>query len=78
MCNQDDAHDVEIYPDKKLRTQVNFDERYFLINIFWLKHFQVITNCKSCHSQVFFVKTVLKITQISRRTFPVSENSLVI
>ena len=30
--------------------------RYFLKNIFWLKHFPVTTNCRSRHSRVFCEK----------------------
>ena len=36
--------------------------RYFLKNIFWLKHFPVTTNCRSQHLRVFLVKPVLKIS----------------
>ena len=36
--------------------------RYFLKNIFWLKHFPATTNCRSRHSRVFLVKPVLKIS----------------
>ena len=36
--------------------------RYFLKNIFWLKHFPATTNCRSWHSRVFLVKPVLKIS----------------
>ena len=35
--------------------------RYFHKNIFWSKHFPATTNCKSQHSQVFLVKSFLKI-----------------
>ena len=36
--------------------------RYFLKNIFWSKHFPATTNCRSRHSLVFLVKSVLKIS----------------
>ena len=36
--------------------------RYFLKNIFWLKHFPVTTNCSSRHSREFLVKPVMKIS----------------
>ena len=36
--------------------------RYFLKNMFWLKHFPAITNCRSRHLQVFLAKAVLKIS----------------
>ena len=36
--------------------------RYFFKNIFWSKHFPATTNCRSRHSRVFLVKTVLKIS----------------
>ena len=36
--------------------------RYFLKNIFWSKYFPVTTNCRSPHSRVFLVKTILKIS----------------
>ena len=41
--------------------------RYFLKNIFWSKHFPATTNCRSRHSQVFLVKPVLKISQMSQK-----------
>ena len=36
--------------------------RYFLKNIFCLKHFPATTNCRSRHLRVFLVKHVLKIS----------------
>ena len=36
--------------------------RYFLKNIFWLKHFPETTSCRIRHSLVFLVKPVLRIS----------------